>query len=98
LILDKGFKTKHKYYYCGDSVKAEPEYVDKGLARFKYSFSDKSEFHLNMFPLRSEYLRRLMKEVGFQRIQTYGDFQETYRQEEPDFFIHVAEKEYCKGE
>ena len=25
---------------------------------------------------------------------TYGDFQETYHEEEPDFFIHVAEKTF----
>ncbi|MEJ2761167.1 MAG: class I SAM-dependent methyltransferase [Gammaproteobacteria bacterium] len=84
----------HKYYYCGEDVTAEPEHIDPSLARFKYTFSDKSVFHLNMFPLRKDYVRRLMKEVGFQRITTYGDFKETYRETEPDFFIHVAEKAY----
>ena len=33
-----------------------------------------------------------MKEAGFQKVKTFGDFQETYKQQEPDFFIHVAEK------
>jgi hypothetical protein len=47
-----------------------------------------------MFPLRKRYVQGLMHEVGFQRVDTYGDFQETYREAEPDFFIHVAEKEY----
>lgn len=93
-ILDEGFSTKHTYYYCGDDVTAEPEYVDEGLARFRYEFPDKSVFHLNMFPLRKSYMRRLLHEVGFQRIETFGDFQETYREKEPDFFIHVAEKLY----
>lgn len=93
-ILDKGFSSKHKYYYCGDNVSAEPEYVDEGLARFKYSFPDGSEHHLNMFPLRKDYTRQLMTEVGFQHIETYGDFKETYRENEPDFYIHVAEKNY----
>lgn len=93
-ILDNGFSTKHTYYYCGDNVKAEPEHMDEGLARFRYEFPDKSVYYLNMFPLRKQYTRNLMSEVGFQRIQTYGDFQETYREEEPDFFIHVAEKVY----
>ncbi len=37
-----------------------------------------------------------MKEVGFQRISTYGDFQETYKDREPDFFVHVAEKSYIE--
>jgi SAM-dependent methyltransferase len=93
-IMDNGFSSKHVYYYCGEDVTAEPEYVDEGLARFKYAFPDKSTFHLNMFPLRKHYTRRLMGEVGFQNIGTYGDFQETYREDEPDFFIHVAEKTY----
>jgi SAM-dependent methyltransferase len=93
-ILDVGFKTKHKYYYCGDKVSAEPEYVDDSLARFKYTFPDDSIYHLNMFPLRKKYVRRLMADASFQRMKTYGDFQETFDDHEPDFFIHVAEKAY----
>jgi glycine/sarcosine/dimethylglycine N-methyltransferase len=93
-IMDDGFSSKHTYYYAGEDVSAEPDYVDEGLARFKYTFPDKSEYFLNMYPLRKNYMRRLMREVGFQRIDTYGDFQETYRESEPDFFIHVAEKAY----
>ena len=97
-ILDEGFSSKHVYYYCGDNVTAEPEHMDDGLARFKYVFPDKSVYHLNMFPLRKDYTRRLMGEVGFQHIETYGDFQETHREQEPDFFIHVAEKLYIQDE
>ncbi len=96
LILDEGFKSKHTYYYCGENVKAEPEYVDDGLARFRYEFPDNHVYHLNMFPLRKDYVRRLLYEVGFQEVITYGDFQETYHQHEPDFFIHVAKKAYQK--
>lgn len=97
-ILDHGFSTKHTYYYAGEQVKAEPEHVDDGLARFRYEFPDKSVYYLNMFPLRAEYVRRLLKEVGFQRVTTYGDFQETFREGEPDFLIHVAEKTYISEE
>lgn len=97
-ILDDGYKSKHKYYYCGKDVVAEPEHVDEGLARFRYAFPDNTEFHLNMFPLRKEYLRNLMFEVGFQKVNTYGDFKETYRDTDPDFFVHIAEKEYALEE
>ncbi|MEE8612966.1 MAG: methyltransferase domain-containing protein [Nitrospirales bacterium] len=97
-ILDNGFSSKHIYYYCGDNVSAEPEYVDEGLARFCYQFPDNSEYHLNMFPLRKDYVRRLMHEVGFQQIKTYADFQETHRVQDPDFFIHLAEKLYTNEE
>ena len=93
-ILDNGFSSKHTYYYAGEDVSAEPDYVDEGLARFKYTFPDKSEFFLNMYPLRKNYMRGLLRDVGFQRIDTYGDFQETYADQDPDFFIHVAEKTY----
>jgi SAM-dependent methyltransferase len=93
-ILDHGFSSRHKYYYCGEDVVAEPEHVDEGLARFRYTFPDDTVYHLNMFPLRKAYTRRLMHEVGFQRIATYGDFQETYSDSDPDFFVHVAEKAY----
>ncbi|WP_233521889.1 glycine/sarcosine N-methyltransferase [Streptomyces triticagri] len=93
-ILDDGYTSKHTYYYCGEDVSVAPEYVDEGLCRMRYEFPDDSVYHLNMFPLRKDYVRRLMSEVGFQHIETYGDFQHTYRGEQPDFFVHVAEKEY----
>ena len=89
-MLDHGFSSKHKYYYCGEQVTAEPEHVDDGLARFKYTFPDGSEYTLNMYPLRKNYVRRLIREAGFERVRTYGDFQETYQENEPDFFVHVA--------
>lgn len=94
MILDEGFKSKHTYYYCGDNVEAKPEFVDEGLARFKYKFSDGDVFHLNMFPLRQDYTERLMKEVGFQQVHKYADFKETYRQDDPDFIVFIAEKRY----
>lgn len=97
-ILDHGFSSQHKYYYCGEKVSAEPEHVDEGLARFQYSFDDGSVYHLNMFPLRKNYTRRLMEDVGFQRIETYGDFQETYHDADPDFFVHIASKNYVSDE
>lgn len=93
-ILDRGFSTKHTYYYAGENIKAEPDYVDEGLVRFQYEFPDNSLFHLNFYPLREDYTKRLMREVGFQKVDTYGDFQETYKQDDPDYFIHIAEKQY----
>lgn len=93
-ILDHGYDSKHTYYYCGDNISVYPEHVDDGLARFRYGFPDGSVYYLNMFPIRKDYVRGLMSDVGFQHIETYGDFQETYREADPDFFIHVAEKAY----
>jgi len=96
-ILDHRIEPTHNYYYCGENVKATPEHVDESLARFRYEFPGNKVFHLNMFPLRKRYVRQLLREVGFQKVTTYGDFQETYHETEPDFFIHVAEKSYVEG-
>ncbi len=79
--------------YCGKDVNVSPEHVDEGLARFQYAFSDGSTYHLNMFPLRNGYVRRLMNEVGFQKISTFGDYLPGHH--DPDFYVHVAEKAYC---
>ncbi len=91
-ILDEGFSTQHKYYYCGDQVTAEPVHIDDSLVRFKYSFPDGSEYTLNLCPIRKAYVRRLLLEAGFERVRTYGDFQESHEETQPDFFVHVAEK------
>jgi len=91
-IIDHGFKTGHRYYYCGEQVVAAPDHVDEGLCRMRYEFPDNSSFTLNMFPLRKNYTRRLLLEAGFERVRTYGDFHETYQDSEPDFFVHIAEK------
>jgi glycine/sarcosine N-methyltransferase len=96
-ILDHQIEPTHNYYYCGENVRATPEYVDESLARFRYEFPGNQVYHLNMFPLRKNYTRRLLHEVGFQRVTTYGDFQETHRETQPDFFIHVAQKRYEEG-
>jgi SAM-dependent methyltransferase len=97
-ILDGNYESSRTYYYCGENVKAHPEHVDEGLARFCYEFPDGAKFHLNMYPLRRPYMDRLMREVGFQKVTTFSDFQETHRHEHPDFFVHVAEKTYERPE
>jgi hypothetical protein len=78
-MLDHGFMPNHKYYDCGDHFTAEPQYLDESLARFKYSFPDGCEYTLNMFPLRKGYARQLIREAGFDRVRTYGDFQKNYQ-------------------
>ena len=97
-LLDGKSKPGHKYYYCGENVSASPEHVDEGLARFRYEFPGDEVYHLNMFPLRKNYVHDLMHQVGFQAVTTYGDFQSSFKEDEPDFFIHVAEKSYREAD
>jgi len=92
-LLDNGAKPSQKFYYCGKDVRARPIHVDDAVAKFRYEFSDGAVFHLDMFPLRKDYVRRLLAEAGFGNIQTFGDFKTLFHEAEPDFFIHLAEKE-----
>ncbi len=91
-LLKGDYGNKRKYYYCGDRATAAPEFVSEGLVKFRYEFADGAVYHLNFFPLRAAYMRRLLKEVAFEKVTTFGDFQHTYGEDEPDFLIHVAEK------
>jgi len=89
-LLDHGVQPKHRFYYCGRDVCARPLSVTAEQALFRYEFGDGSTFHLRMFPLRKSYLTALMHDAGFFAIETFGDFQSTYGDTDPDFFIHVA--------
>ncbi len=95
-MLDHGYSSKHEFYYLGRNVRVQPEHLDPGLARFRYDFADGESYYLNMYPLRRRYTQKLMRDVGFQKIFGYGDFQEAYEHDEPDFFVHVAEKSYTE--
>lgn len=93
-LLGDRYVNRGAYYYCGEEVKAEPLKVNENVAKFRYEFKDGTQYHLSMFPLRKDYVRKLLFDVGFQQVKTYGDFHETHRKEEPDFYIHCAEKLY----
>ena len=94
-MLDDGFSSKHTYYYCGEDVigRAGVSSTRDCAACGTASLTNPSTTSTCSRCGRTT-PGRLMSEVGFQRIETYGDFQHTYRGEQPDFFVHVAEKEY----
>lgn len=96
-LLDKTAQPSRKFYYCGKNVCARPILVDDTVARFRYEFADGAAFHLEMFPLRKAYVHQLMSESGFSNIETFADFQETVREYEPDFYIHIARKSKLTG-
>ncbi|RDH43913.1 class I SAM-dependent methyltransferase [Zooshikella ganghwensis] len=91
-ILDAGFRVTHEHYYCGKSVTIQPVYIDEHLIRFCYAFSDGSQHHLNLNPLRSCKMMELLSGAGFKDQKTYGDFKETFHCYEPDFLINIVKK------
>lgn len=91
-ILDQGYSSKSRYYYVGDGVSARPVEIDDSKVRFEYSYADGNKFHLTMFPLRQNYLTRLLEEAGFRDIERYGDFEPNYDFDDVDFVQQVAFK------
>ncbi|WP_026989549.1 class I SAM-dependent methyltransferase [Fodinicurvata sediminis] len=91
-ILDEGFSTKHEFYYTGDNVDARPVEISPQVMRFEYTYPDKSKYHLNLFPLRYNYMVKTMKEAGFKDVESYGDFTKPYKTNEVDFIQQVAIK------
>jgi|SRR5690625_451982 len=89
-ILDEGYQSKHQFYYTGAGVNARPVEVTEDYVRFRYSFSDGSDHHLTMAPIRQDYVTGLIKDAGFSSVRAYGDFTPEFERLEPDFIIHVA--------
>ncbi|MFH1060223.1 MAG: class I SAM-dependent methyltransferase [Pseudomonadota bacterium] len=96
-MLDQGYQCSHRYYYCGNGVQVEPAHLDEGLARFCYTFPDRSRYYLNMCPLRLDYLLGLLRDGGFGPVETFGDFAAEYDQEQVEFYVHLAAKPNGKG-
>lgn len=90
-ILDRGYESKHQYYYVGD-VNVYPEESDEDVMKFKYEYPDGNSFHLTFNPLRQDYMDKLFRQVGFSEVTRYGDFQAEYDHHDPDFILHVAQK------
>ncbi|RQD79892.1 MAG: class I SAM-dependent methyltransferase [Methanocalculus sp. MSAO_Arc1] len=91
-ILDKGYSSKHQYYYCGNQVEIQPVELHDTMVQFQYKFSENEKYHLTMHPIRQQVLTGYLKKSGFSNIRTFGDFQERFDPYEPDFVIQVAQK------
>jgi glycine/sarcosine/dimethylglycine N-methyltransferase len=91
-MLDHGFSTKHAYYYTGNGVDARPVIISRTLCKFQYSFPSGDTFHLQMYPLRQNYMNHLLEDAGFVDITRYGDFHRPYDHYDVDFVQQVAFK------
>lgn len=90
-MLEDGYSSKHAYYYTGDDVDAKPIYIGDDAVVFEYSYPDGEKFHLRMFPLRQEYLSKIIEESGFENVQRFGDFKSPY-DDDVDFIQQIAFK------
>lgn len=91
-ILDRGYSSKHQYYYLGSSVEVVPEQISPQGVRFRYQYKDGQHYYLNLYPIRQQTLTELLLETGFQEVARYGDFKDDYATYDPDFIVQVAIK------
>ena len=91
-ILDRGYSSKHRYYYVGNGVEARPAVIREDLVKFEYAYADGNTFHLSMFPLRRHYMHGLLDRSGFTGVETHCDFESSFEPDEVDFFQQVAFK------
>lgn len=91
-ILDQGYSSKHEYYYTGKGVDAQPVVIHRTLCKFRYSFPNGDAFHLQLYPLRQNYMEHLLEDAGFVDITRYGDFTRPHDHYDVDFIQQVAFK------
>ena len=91
-ILDKGYSSKHQYYYCGNEVAVKPVIIHEDFIRFSYRFTEDEVYYLTLHPIRKEKFIRYILGAGFRQAKTFGDFQKAYDEQNVDFFVHVAQK------
>lgn len=91
-MLDRGTGGKHQTYYLGDSVNVEQENLSEDDLTFRFEYNDGSVNHLTICPIRQQYVTDLLKSVGFEQVERYGDFNAVYDFYEPEFIVQVARK------
>ncbi len=91
-ILDHGYTSKHQYYYTGDGVDVNPLIISRTLVKFRYNFPNGEQHHLQLYPLRQNYVTHLLEDAGFVDVTRYGDFMRPYEHYNVDFIQQVAFK------
>jgi len=92
-ILSKGYKSKHKYVYCGETINVDLLYKSNSLIKFKYTKKGNGFFILELYPIRVNEIRKLIKGAGFKKIEIFGDFEKNYDSDNTDFIQHIAVKD-----
>lgn len=90
-MLSEGYSSKHAFYYTSDEVDVYPIHIGEDAVVFEYSYPDGEKFHLRLFPLRQDYVSKLLQDTGFERVTRYGDFENPY-DEDVDFIQQIAFK------
>lgn len=86
-----GNHTRPAEYYSGPGTESYPEYVDEGLARYRYNFADGNHFYLNMFPIRLATIVKEASTSGLHKVATFYDLSAEVN-DQASFVQHVFEK------
>ncbi len=91
-IMDRGFSSKHKFYYTGNETEVRPVRISSQGILFEYDFGEQGKHYLTLYPLKQAYTKFLLEDSGFVDITSYGDFERPFDYYDPDFVQHVSFK------
>ena len=79
------------YCCCGDNVKMALDLIGDTVVRNQYTIEETTH-ELYTYPMRSGQMLTLLNETGFSVLQTYGDYEEDFAQDDATFIVHVAQR------
>jgi SAM-dependent methyltransferase len=92
-LLAGQFMQGRRNYCCwSKDVRIYPSVVSNDVVHFRYDFPDGTSNVVIQFPLLKDYVTELLRQAGFDRIETYGDLESSYDPMRADFIIHVAHR------
>ena len=93
-ILEGRFNPSGDYVYCGlDKVACRLVRASPGSVVMEYKHLKTGDIaQLEMYPFKSGELIGLLREAGFSRIDTFGDYKEAYDFRDVEFITYVARK------
>jgi SAM-dependent methyltransferase len=92
-ILAGEFTQRRRSYCCGSKdVRIYPSVISDDVVHFCYDFPDGTSNEVMQFPLLKDYVTALLRQSGFDRIETYGDLESCYEPMRADFIIQVAHR------
>lgn len=91
-ILGGNFRYSGKYVYCGETVHGKPIEITNDYVKFQYTDERTGKKgYLVLYPFKKGYLKKILKEAGFKKIEQFSDYKKGCRKS-ADFYQYVCIK------
>ena len=92
-ILDGKFRHSGQFLYCNkDKVEARVNYASENIVIFEFNHKIRNiKVHIPVYPFKRNELKRMLKNVGFKEINSFGDYKEN-KYINCEFITYVCKK------